>query len=440
MPQATLTCQLDNPATGDSSRISLPGQRTNARNTAPDATTWTPVRGDDQEIAATASRRTGPRRWLRAVTWLISAGLHPKANTTTMRIAEDLAARMDYDLGHVLYGLDRLAARLGIGRATTKRHVRYLRELGALAFVTHGTQRNSRRARGLEGYAPTATTYAATIPPCFDHAMGHRLIGTGYEARIVIDQRGQTPVDNPGAEQGREPLSLTGVKEVGQVQMVGGVTTTGKPVANRSTTTPQQASNKPRRKRTTILGATVTAAGMQLGDKLARTLRRTFPWLRAASHDELRWVCADMGEQQWTEQQTIQFVDDTSALSGGSGLCWQPDRPHRVLAAGLHKHAELERHDRQLAQASSGTGAITSEEWQEWLGTRAPIDGQAPEPERTEFDRRIAEEAGWNAIGIVMDHIDEHGEDDAIDLYGIELTARAAKLAACPSYQTGVFG
>ncbi|MEW1754159.1 hypothetical protein [Streptomyces angustmyceticus] len=421
----------------DSSRISLPGQRNHSPQTAPDATTWTPARGDDQEIAATASRRTGPRRWLRSVTWLVSAGLHPKANDTTLRVAEDLAQRMDFDTGWVLYGLDRLAARLRISRATAKRHVKYLRELGALVFVAHGTQRNSRRARGLEGYAPTATTYAATIPPCYDHAMGHRLIGTGYQARIVIDQRDQAPVEN----QDREPLSLTGVKEVGQVEVVGGVTTTGKPVANRSTTIPQQASRKGRRKRTTILGASVTAAGMQLGDKLARTLRRTFPWLRSASHDELRWVCADMGERGWSEQQAIQFADDTSALNGGPGLCWHPDRPHRVLAAGLRKHAEQERLDRQRTQASSdATGAITNEEWQEWLGNRAPLEDQSPEPERTDFDRRIAEEAGWNAIGIVMDHIDEHGEDDAIDLYGVELTARAAKLAACPSLQTGVFG
>jgi thiamine biosynthesis lipoprotein ApbE len=60
---------------------------------------------------------------------------------------------------------------------------------------------------GLKGYAATATVYAAVIPAVYDHAMGHRIVGSGYTARIVVDQRGQVshplppqagyPVDNP---------------------------------------------------------------------------------------------------------------------------------------------------------------------------------------------------------------------------------------------------
>uniref|UniRef100_UPI0030DED500 hypothetical protein n=1 Tax=Streptomyces tubercidicus TaxID=47759 RepID=UPI0030DED500 len=405
---------------GDSSGFSLPGQRNNSANTAPDAT-WTPVRGDDQEIAATASRRTGPRRWLRAVTWLISAGLHSKVNATTLRVAEDLAARMDYDTGHVLYGLDRLAARLRIGRATAKRHVRYLRELGALVFVTHGTQRNSRRARGLDGYAPTATTYAATIPACFDHAMGHRIIGTGYQARIVIDQRGQTPVEN----QDREPLSLTVDKEEGKLKVVGGVTTTGGAAAN-STTPPTQKTGK---KRATILGNKVTAAGAQLADQLARTLRSRFPWLRRATHDQVRWICADMGEQQWTVQEAVQFASNTAAIQGrDAGLRWQPDRPHALLAAGLRDHEQQRlEDDRRTTGQAVDMEPMSNEAWEAlWATQRITPAVAQPKAAYAEQDRQVARMYGWQDFAMVADDYAADA-DDAIDLYGTELCTVAIR-------------
>jgi len=161
------------------------------------------------------------------VVWLIAAGLHPRATATTQRVADDLADRMDYDTGHVRYCLDEMAARLGMSRASVKRHVGYLRELGALAWVQHGTRTNIRAAMGLKGYAATATIYAAVIPAVYDHAMGHRIVGSGYEARIVIDYRSTPkPVDNPPVENpdrsGLEPPSLTLVKEEGKLKMVGG--------------------------------------------------------------------------------------------------------------------------------------------------------------------------------------------------------------------------
>jgi hypothetical protein len=190
-----------------------------------------------QSIDHTTSRKTGPRKWLRAVRWLIEAGLHPKANATTLKAAEDLAQRMDYDTGHVLYQLDETAARLRISRASVKRHVGYLRELGTLAWVQHGSRINIRRAMGLKGYAATATIYAAVIPPAFDHAMGHTIVGSGYGARIVIDMRNQaapqtapkSPVDTSGntavdsfGSEGLEPPSLTWVEEEGKLKVDGG--------------------------------------------------------------------------------------------------------------------------------------------------------------------------------------------------------------------------
>ncbi|MEU9089977.1 cell wall protein [Streptomyces sp. NPDC048428] len=116
------------------------------------------------------------------MTWLVEAGPHWGAGATTLAVARDLAGRMDYRLGFVLYDLEGTAARCGVSVATVKRHVRVLRELGALVWRRHGSKRNLRLPG--RSYAGTATIYAAVVPPVFDEAMGHRLDGTGYEARV----------------------------------------------------------------------------------------------------------------------------------------------------------------------------------------------------------------------------------------------------------------
>ncbi|MFD7867787.1 cell wall protein [Streptomyces sp. NPDC059783] len=98
-------------------------------------------------------------------------------------MARDLAKRMDYRLGFVLYDLEGTAARCGVSVATVKRHVRVLRELGALVWQRHGSKRNLHLPG--RAYAGTATIYAATVPAVYDAAMGHWLDGTGYGARVV---------------------------------------------------------------------------------------------------------------------------------------------------------------------------------------------------------------------------------------------------------------
>ena len=60
-------------------------------------------------------------------------------------------------------------------------HVKVLRELGALAWVQHGTRANIRRALGLPGYAGTATVYAARSPLVIP-ASGH-MTRSGLETR-----------------------------------------------------------------------------------------------------------------------------------------------------------------------------------------------------------------------------------------------------------------
>lgn len=168
---------------------------------------WIPVPRVLQELEATASRQARPRAWLQAVVWLVEAGPHRRAGATTLAVARDLAGRMDYRLGFVLYDLEGTAARCGVSAATVKRHVRVLRELGALVWQRHGTKRNLH----LPGrrYAGTATVYAATIPAVYDSAMGHRLEGAGYGARVCgvtgagreraveAAQARSRPADNP---------------------------------------------------------------------------------------------------------------------------------------------------------------------------------------------------------------------------------------------------
>ena len=260
MQHRTPTCQLPAPRTGDSRLISPQGDDTQCPQPTRDTHNPTPdfehpydyseprfalVRGACQEVAHTKSRRSGPRRWLRAVRWLIAAGLHPRANATTLRVAEDLAARMDYDTGHARYCMLETAHRLGVDKATVKRHVKYLRELGALAWVQHGTRTNVRPMLGLGGYAATATVYAAVIPAAYDHAMGHRIDGSGYNARIIVDYRNAPgPVDNPPVDnstsEGLAPPSLTCVEEEGKLKVVGGSNYTSQ--ASRDSRVPTQRS------------------------------------------------------------------------------------------------------------------------------------------------------------------------------------------------------
>ncbi|MGV2918190.1 hypothetical protein [Streptomyces alfalfae] len=121
--------------------------------------------------------------FLRATQWAVASGLWPRINATTLRIAHDLADRMNAD-GHVAYGRLAMARRLRVSRRTIDRHVAHLRDIGLLVWVVHGTRKNTRPPH-LPGWAGTATIYAATVPPAWDTAMGHRISGTGYQARLV---------------------------------------------------------------------------------------------------------------------------------------------------------------------------------------------------------------------------------------------------------------
>ncbi|MFJ1874234.1 hypothetical protein [Streptomyces chartreusis] len=182
----------------------------------------------DQEVDSTASRRL--RRavdFLAAVQFMVGAGFHPHAGRTTLRLAAVFAARMARSKdGQFPFSAEATARALGLQRRAVFSHVRYLRELGLIAYVEHGTQRNVLRTRHganwtrQHGYRGTATLFAAVAPRVWDEAMGHRIRGQGYEARLVgvtetgrvlatapsvarrrqkTDNRQNEPVDNPGS-------------------------------------------------------------------------------------------------------------------------------------------------------------------------------------------------------------------------------------------------
>jgi hypothetical protein len=390
-------------------------------------TGFQPVRGAAQEVAHTASRRTGPRRWLRAVAWLIAAGLHPKANQTTLRIAEDLAGRMDYDAGHARYCLDEMVARLGIDRSTIKRHIAALRELGALAWVQHGTRANIRRALGMKGYAGTATVYAAVIPAVYDDAMGHRIVGSGYTARVVVDQRGQAPaaVDNPPVDnQGSErcaPPSLTWVMEEGQVQVVGGSNYTPR-AGRRTASTPRQKTKSSSDSR----GAAGRRSPMQVAKdiRIARQVRPLVNWTQPEGLRRLAYALRPLIDRGLD---AMQIADELAGMCLG----WRPKQPANFLRATLAKDAAR---DAELAAAEELLAAQT---WttanQDDVDSLARLFGtqaveETPAPERTDRDRYLARR-DWSNWPEVADHYAED-PDDALDLYGEDLVTYAVRMDA----------
>jgi AraC-like DNA-binding protein len=410
-------CQLGRPTSGDSRLISPQTDGTPCPETPL-------VHGTArQTIEHTASRRTGPQKWLRAIEWLIGAGLHPQANATTRRIAEDLAARMDYDTGHARYCLDETAARLEISRASVKRHVRYLRELGALAWVQHGTRHNIRRAMGLKGYAATATIYAAVIPAAFDHAMGHTIVGSGYTARIIIDMRtqapkpvdtaGNSPVDN-SADEGLEPPSLTVVKEESQVQLVGGFNYTSQ-ARPPKTRIPNQSS--------LINGRRRTATDVQKASNETKMVRALVNWTQPVPLRKLEHVLRPWTDRGWD---AFRIADELNGMC--AGVRWRPKNPVAFIRARIAADTQ---HQADLAAAIPWQESTAYREQQAARAALAALLGAeegshtvaVEEPARTDEDRKWAR-MDWDNWPQVADHYADD-PDDALDLYGKRLCSYA---------------
>lgn len=374
---------------------------------------WAPVPRTLQEVGSTAARRTRPHAWLPAVTWLIDAGLHPRATATTLAVARDLAARMDYRLGLVLYDLDGTAARCEVSTATVKRHVRVLRELGALAWHRHGTRKNLR----LPGrpYTATATIYAATVPTAYDEAMGHRLDGAGYRARVAgVTDQGRAaaakvaarshphPVDNGQRHTrgcaGPAPHSPGRHHHVPPVDLDGCFHYTSRTCAPRARTT-------------------VHRSPWQVARDVhvARQVRPLVGWTQPEGLRRLAFALRPLIDRGLE-------AHDIAAELLGMAVAWRPERPAAYIAACLAR-------DRPTEPAHPAADELTADpathpEWQRWLSGR-----RADDLARTDDDRRHARLYAWDRWYEVAAHYDD-GPDDALDLYGTRLCAYAVKRAA----------
>lgn len=306
--------------------------------------------------------------------WLVEARLHRRAGARTLAVARDLAGRMDYRLGFVLYDLEGTAARCGVSAATVKRHVRVLRELGALAWRRHGSKRNLR----LPGrpYAGTATIYAAVIPPVFDEALGHRLKGVGYAARVVgateaeraravedapaaVHLADNSPADNRSSGV-HAPHSLRVHHDVPQTDTSGRLNYTSREGATSVTaSTPPKikgsSGGRGRVRRTSRNPAPArSTAPKRPALQVARDIniaRQVRPLVAWTQHEGLRRLAyalrplIDRGLQ----------IHDIAAELHAWWLDWRPARPAAFITAELKRRGERDR-----AAGHAGTGPSES--------------------------------------------------------------------------------
>ncbi|WP_328894186.1 hypothetical protein [Streptomyces sp. NBC_00236] len=353
-------------------------------------------------MSTTAARHAQPRAWLRAVVWLVEeAGLHPKAGEATLRIARDLAGRMGYIAGTVLYDLDGTAARCALSRATVKRHVGYLRELGALAWVRHGSRRNLR----LPGrpYAGTATIYAATISSAYDRARGNRIQGHGFEARVVgvPGPPGHTSVAK------REPQSLTARPR--------------KPIAEADETFKDTPRRRARPQAASRPGKSTLRSPLQVAAdiRIAAQVRPHIPWTQGEGLRRLAYGLRPLIDQGLD-------APDIAAELTSWWITWRPAQPAAYITAQLRDRTTVAAHEKLPAEPHPHTAQPTGNPaWQAWLRQRATAT-ELREPQRTDDDRRHARLHGWDQWAEVADHYTTD-PDDALDLYGTRLCAYAVK-------------
>ncbi|MFH8295099.1 hypothetical protein [Streptomyces sp. NPDC018059] len=437
MQHRAAICQLD-PAEirHVETSATLPGDASTANPTAPEALPHTFSLVADraqQRVQTTVSRRAQNRdEFLRAARFMVGAGFHPKANATTLEIAHDLARRLDDGTGLAMYCRDLICERLGVDKSTVKRHMGYLRQLGLLVLVSEGSRLNSRRLRGLPGYSGTAAVYGAVIPRVWDHARGHRIEGTGYEARLVgITEAGRQriikagAVDNPVDDTGRAPQSVVVTHDVPADVVSGEVKATRRARAN---------SSSPRK---TIQGRKVTAGMFAAADRLAKWLRPLHNWTQRASLQELSWVLLDPVAAGWSEERIdswLRLIAPSVAVQIG----WRPDRPHAYIARQLAREAEAQAYDEQLQVAEASRTAPNDAFAQATQDLRSADDGvelQAVDGlEDLDADAltHLRQEA-WGAYmagdtELVMAAYENLGPTETERLYGADLLRRCLAL------------
>ncbi|WP_405897914.1 cell wall protein [Streptomyces sp. NBC_00727] len=343
--------------------------------------------------------------------WLVEeARLHPKAGEATLRVARDLARRMDYIEGTVLYDLDGTATRCALSRATVKRHVAYLRELGCLAWARHGSRRNLRLPG--RAYAGTATVYAATIPYAYDRAHGHRVGGRGFGARVVgvpVAPASNTVAERAG-RRGREPHSLGTHPRTGAVEVRGRLKDTPRTRA-RARTADRPGGSAPR-----------SPMRVAADIRIAARVRPHVPWTQGEGLRRLAHALRPLIDRGLD-------AHDIAAELTAWWLTWRPANPAAYITARLRDRASASPYDDLPADAHPQTTEPTANPaWQEWLQQRSEA-AEFSENQRTDDDRRHARLYSWDRWEEVAAHY-ATDPDDALDLYGTRLCAYAVKRAS----------
>ncbi|MGW9211301.1 cell wall protein [Embleya sp. NPDC055664] len=383
--------------------------------------------------------------------WLIATRAHPKAGTTTARVARDLAARMDHHEGTVIYGLDATAERLRLSRATVKRHVAILRELGALAWRIHGSRRNLRRPG--RPYTATGTVYAAVVPPAYDHAHGHRISGHGYTARLV----GLTPAGRARAAAStitppRRPTLASTRATAPDTRSAANDRTPHDAPPSLNIPTPQPRSwsiggfRDTRTRRTTrALSARPAAARAKAGNDRVTGGRSPLQVAR-----DVRVAAAVRARVTWTAHETLRrlawalrpLIDRgldgpriTGELTAWGLDDWHPQRPAAFITARLRHEAAL---DAQRAdEHAAAVHPMNNPAWRACMNRLFPPPPDPTDvPPRTNEARRAARAAGRHDLVRVIEHL-ESDFADALDLYGTDLVRRAGNLAASTTIHWG---
>ncbi|MFI1621854.1 hypothetical protein ACH4VT_33590 [Streptomyces lydicus] len=292
----------------------------------------------DQQLSTTCSRRLRDAgEFLDAVEFMLRR--HPKATGTTLVVARDIASRMGASQdGHVAYAWREMMRRLRLGRSTIAEHVRILRELGLLVWVSHGSRRNVLRERlGAryrigDGYRGTATIYAPCAPPAWDEAMGRIRGGHGYRSRV----RGHTEAGRRQAiaqargRRGEAPSrtpSFTQLPPVVPVPVVGEIKTPRPRSARPAGGTP------PPRRQDRAGTTGVTPGEVEAHIAYTRVLRLEVWWLQYACLRRLAYAVRPLIQAGYSWQESAR------ELAG-----WRvPQRPRDVVAyirAGMRQRAQ----------------------------------------------------------------------------------------------------
>ncbi|MFJ5121967.1 hypothetical protein [Kitasatospora sp. NPDC088548] len=286
---------------------------------------------------------TDAGEFVRYVRWAVGAGLHPKAGTTTIRVAEDLAARVGWR-GQVLYSRDTMAERVGLKPRRLADHIRVLRELGALAWLVRGSLKNSQRD-GEGGYAATGTVYAMCVPAVWDEAMGRRLEGVGYYGTRVIGvtpEGRQRAVDNARVVATRKPISKINCTPSLRASTTHSASPSVREI-NQDTAEPQSNESRPvensPRRRAVRRSTGRPIAQLREDIRIAGQVRLRASWtqripLRTLAFTlrpliDLGWDEAEIGSELWAWE-TVWGTDD-------QGFRWRPTNPVGYLRTGLSR-------------------------------------------------------------------------------------------------------